>query len=394
VPTDFGRSYLGIDKMSSYIMEDWCNFLVYFGPVMFGNELEVELPDMAYIWGHLRAGLVYYLRGSSYEEGHMQSPERLVSRGRARDSMMKAAAAMEEQCPASMLTLNLRLVTVHAYAQEDATGAIDNTLEWWNERAIGQVSRYTPELTVAVPEVVTVNGYLLRERLDDTRSGVNDLSGLAAKAFTDLRASSKEPELPAACVSSPDNIDFLDKALDFKKMGDSWDDGTLLEALGLIQADAENTGQLWKSAAQADDMEVGSYTRCAVSGEVYTSLAYTRATARASYHVVLRDTVSTAAAADVHGICQRYATVTRYCHVRMISSHASVAKLALVKIFQVDPELSSVSKGFRVVMTPAIAPPRLVHMAEIRAKCIIHLCAVDKRMYAIDLVRRLSIARE
>jgi hypothetical protein len=379
VPGDFARGYMSIDIMSSYIMEDWLQFLVYFGPVVFGDVLELALPHMAKIWRHLRAGLVYYTRGSKYSEGPISSPTRIRSREQARDNMWKAAVEMEKHCPTSMLTLNLRLVVVHLYAQEDATGAIDNTLEWWNERCIGQVSRNTPELTIAVPEVVTVNAYLLHERLDDTRSRVTCLSDMAQIDFTSHRGSGTQRK---DRVKSLDRIEFLDGESGFKPVRDVLDDATLQEALRLILADSKVPGQEWTARASTSQMEISSYTRCAVSGEVFTSTEYTAVKKTASYNVVL-------STAELDR--ESYATVSQYYHVRMSTGHATVAKLALVDVFHVDATLSSPEKGVKVLMA---AESRIVRMAAILTKCIIHRCEVDSRIYAIDLIRRLSIARE
>ena len=196
VPGDFARGYLGINNMGSYIMEDYLNLLLYYGPVLFGNELEVEVPKMAEIWGYLRAGLVYYARGSTYTEGHIRSPARMVSRARARDSLWKAAELMEEHGPALFMTLNLRLVVVHLYAQEDATGAVDHSLEWWNERCIGQVAKNTPELTCAIPEVVVVNQYLLRERLEGCNVDMHGLYIISGSRALIIRRKERVTLLP------------------------------------------------------------------------------------------------------------------------------------------------------------------------------------------------------
>lgn len=387
VPGDFARGYLSIDIMSSYIMEDWLNFLVYYGPVVFGNVLTTAVPIMAKIWGHLRAGLTYYTRGSTYMgEGPISSPERMAARVRARDNMWFAAIEIEKHLPASQLTMNLRLVAVHLFAQEDATGAIDHTLEWWNERCIGQVSRNTPELTTAVPEVVTVNGYLLRERLDDTRSQVNDLSALASEDYATHRGSGASRKSKDK-VKSEDGIDFLDGSSGYKPVREVLDEATLQAALQLIGADSQLPGQGWKSEASTEDMEVSSYTRCVVSGEEFTSTGYTRAFATASYNVVL----SRHAGFEL----ESYATVSTYYHVRMTTDmHATVAKLAMVDVFHVDAALSSPEMGIKVVTPAQSATSQLVHMAHILTKCIIHHCKVDGLIYAIDLIRHLSIARE
>jgi hypothetical protein len=372
VPGDFARGYLCIDKMGSYIMEDWLNFLVYYGPVVFGNVLTRVVPKMAVIWGHLHAGILYYTRGSGYHEGPIGSPERLTSRKRAADNMWDAAEAMEQYCPANMLTLNLRLVTVHLYAQEDATGAIDNSLEWWNERCIGQISRHTPELTTAVPETVTVNGYLLRERLDDTRSRVNDLSAMAAAETSGRRSVVKD------VTSSSDGIYFLDKSwgvqqplLNFKG------GGGLPQVLSLIQGDGDEE---WKRQASTEEMEVSMHSRCVVFREEYTSLLYTAVTRTASYNVLLRPG-------------SQYAIVQRYYHVRMRHEpYASVVKLALVEMY--DVSVYDPVRATKVLSRCETDPIRLVRMDKFLTKCIIHRCAEDKSIYAIDLVRHLSIARE
>jgi hypothetical protein len=226
--------------------------------------------------------------------------------------------------------------------------------------------------------------------LDDTLANVTDIAKLAGIEFAGRRQYRKKR---GDTVSSPDDIDFTDGASDFKALKDVLvDEGVLEQALLLIHRDASTVGQEWKATTKTTDMEVCSYTRCVVSGEEFTSLAYTTAYATASYHVALRSSLRTTRIADV--TCEKYASVSRYYHVRMISGHASVANLALVKLYHVDDDLSSDAMGTKVLKVAPSSTLQIVHMADILTKCIIHHCAVDNLTYAVDLYRRLSIARD
>jgi hypothetical protein len=59
-----------------------------------------------------------------------------------------------------------------------------------------------------------------------------------------------------------------------------------------------------------------------------------------------------------------------------------------------DDDLSSVRMGTKVLTVAPSSTLQIVHMADILTKYIIHHCAVDDLTYAIDLFRRLSVARD
>ena len=68
-----------------------------------------------------------------------------------------------------MCTLNLRLLVVHSFDQEDETGPILHTLEFWIERVIQRLKKYVKDHVVRNLEIYMGQAYLLSIAVDNAQ---------------------------------------------------------------------------------------------------------------------------------------------------------------------------------------------------------------------------------
>lgn len=381
-PKDGFRRYACIvDKMHTYIMEDWMMWTIFYSPAVLGNVLRDQLPEMAEAWDCLRKAIIFYLKGKAMLQHKTFDEQKRAFdylREHARKHMWRHAELMETHGPAYMMTLNMRQVVVHLYQQEEWTGAVWRSNEWWLERIIGFCGRLPSNLHTLNPELVMGNAYMGRRALEKSERlcGRGDATTIAKNAYRrDIQSKrtfdQESLQVHLVGPSSTEHPTTLEKQWPGKV-------DVQARAMALIR---EQSGD---DAVTEGDVRCFAYERCSVWGESITSKSYLREKTRVSCNVTL--------ATDEAHPCRRgkevgeamcdVGTVHRYyMAVRVTSSEGNtdshrinvkddvLARFAFVTRFVDDTPPLGIGMGLRVVKAWGEA---LVPLEEFLAKCILH----------------------
>jgi hypothetical protein len=280
VPTcDFGRQYTDIvSKKGNWVMEDWlhwaeCWSVFMLGPyVVDGISKPVLNPMVSEMWGHLRAGLLYFCR-SHPVEGVAQDAD--AASGRLR----QYAVLVEQRFGLKMCKFNLHLVVCRLAAQEAERGLVAHSTEYWLENLIQWAKSTVRYRTTKYPELVLAGDILL-----------DDAIARCCAQHEDVRAALRDWE----------HVDVLGSTFTNPDAGSS--DGSQLLGRGRELGVAER-GRLGVDAAVVTFIErfappgwsldmveqacVVLYTYAqSQRGEILHSTQYTRARSRVSYNVL------------------------------------------------------------------------------------------------------------
>ena len=148
---DMGRKYTDIiTDRGHWVMENWLHWAETYAPAIAHNILKECCPTAYVAWKHLRSAVIYYMCSHGLHD-NISHDKREQLRIRARDNMW-TFARIAETMDVKLCNINLRLLTVHSYLQEQYTGPIMHTTEFWIERDIQGYKASVRDRVVAAPE--------------------------------------------------------------------------------------------------------------------------------------------------------------------------------------------------------------------------------------------------
>ena len=273
LPSSVGRPYTDvITKSGTWIMEDWLRFLEI--SYIFDDALIDFEPDIFQAWNVLRLGCAHYVLSHGWYEG-MGLEEKVKHRMNARKNLLTYAQICDKHIGKEMCTINMRLLVIHSFRQEDETGPIRHTTEFWVERYIGIMKKNVRKGLIKNPELSMGNRMLLQSAISQWfREGGRDLR--------DIRKLQKDKEVGDSALSDSSDYEgsFLGVGKIVINLEDNIDDNNALQEFSDIVRDRLGTSTDW-SVLTFDSMKRW--------GTVFHSKDYTRATVRRTYHVAFKD---------------------------------------------------------------------------------------------------------
>ena len=285
--SDFGRSYMGVDKFGQYVMENWCRFVEVFSVFLFSQDvhgMDVLPPLAKKAWGHLRRFVMYHMRG--YAHGGV------VAANKARMEILEFAKLMDDHYPRAC-KLNLHLLVCRLHLQEQQRGPVYLELEYWVERLIQLCKCKVRYRTHEYPEKVVAN-FLLETaaveqykaefpRVEKVVQLITGAAGSTRDAYLDSTAEETHmigtgayatPEIWEQTIK-PAFVAFCGRAAD-DNTGTHW---ATVDASALDLASAQD-------ATDNNKVRVMVYTQAFLRGEeIVTSCEHRRSRTRESCYV-------------------------------------------------------------------------------------------------------------
>ena len=215
-----------------------------------------------------------------------------------------------------MCTLNLRLLVVHSFDQEDETGPILHTLEFWIERGIQRLKKSVKDHVVRNPEIYMGQAYLLSIAVDNAQRDTRHLQNIYDKS-------------PRSSAGMEDNhmlyMHFMDvgqaTSLDSEFVGQ-------LTQVGNLLSRTQNFALHDDFLHHRDSLKLTSFKRLCIGGEEIASVAYTRSSSRCSHHVRLRSMMN-----NEMGILCKFAKVLKYYLLHTTSNEDLVFRFCVVEAY-------------------------------------------------------------
>lgn len=280
IPTcDFGRSYTDIVSVKgNWTMEDWLHWTECWSVALLrpykvdGISKHILHPNVAKMWQHLRAGLLYFCRSLPVEgvahDVHAAAAE-----------LKQYAKLVESHFGLQMCKFNLHLLVCRIAKQEAARGRVAHSTEYWLENLIQWAKSTVRYRTTKYPELVLAGDILLDDAIARC---VRDHDAVRAKL-----ADWQHVDTPGMSYTNPD---------------DGGGDGSQLLGRGKVLCAAERVALGADAAVEGYICEcepagwsadllarstVTLYTYAQAEGhELLHSTRYTRARSRVSHNVL------------------------------------------------------------------------------------------------------------
>jgi hypothetical protein len=273
LPCSVGRPYTDvITKSGTWIMEDWLRFLEI--SYIFDDALS---DDVFNAWNVLRLGCAHYVLSHGWYKG-MKDEEKVHHRNVARLNLLTYAQICDLHIGKEMCTINMRLLVIHSFRQEDETGPIIHTTEFWVERYIGIMKKIARIGMIQNPELSMGNRMLLQSAISEWfRKGLG----------RDLRAELQTP----AEVGDLALRDSFDCEGSFLSSGKEVPfEGTRLEnSIDDIQARQDFSEIVQAGLGASDITSVLTFDSMKRGLTVFHSKNYTRAKKRRTYNVAFKN---------------------------------------------------------------------------------------------------------
>ena len=270
LPCSVGRPYTDvITKSGTWIMEDWLRFLEI--SYIFDDALS---DDVFNAWNVLRLGCAHYVLSHGWYNG-MEPEEKVIHRLNAQKNLLTYAQICDLHIGKEMCTINMRLLVIHSFRQEDETGPIIHTTEFWVERYIGIMKKIARMGMIQNPELSMGNRMLLQSAISEwfrKRLG-RDLRDELQKA--------EEGGDPALKDSFDCEGSFLGSGKEVTRLEDSIDDINARREFSEIVQVSLGASANSSALITFDSMKRGL--------TVFHSKNYTRARIRQTYHVAFKD---------------------------------------------------------------------------------------------------------
>ena len=270
LPHDMGRPYVDIvKKKGTWVMENWLHWAETFCQISHPL-LEEHCPDSHQAWLHLRAAVRHYL--CSFDEyDNLSKDEVDQKRLEARDHVREYAKIVETKLTVQLCTMNLRLAQ-HLHDQEEYTGWIKDSMEFWVEREVQREKKHVKDRVVIMPETFLGNMHLLECAVQNIENDVGDMMML--------------PQQPGTISDHHLRDDFtsVTRLLDKGEERKITDDFKI--RLGHLRALVKQFG----SKHSLDEFTLLRFKSASLGGKEFTSKAYSRHQSRCSYHVCFRTT--------------------------------------------------------------------------------------------------------
>jgi len=385
VPTDHGRGYSCIvDCAGQWVMEDWLNWTLFYSDIVLGGTLAETRPQVHKAWLALQSAIFYHMR-PSVVAGNGDMVSRADARKQARASLWQFAEIMELHGPRKAMSMVLRLVVVHSYQQEEWTGAIVHSNEFWVERAIHFMKLLMNGYTGS-PEVMLGNAYEWMTLMMDV---------FAEECATIDARSTKEPKGMFDTEGMTHNCKFVGpatlrdrKRIRVKGAANTYVDDYTADAEGVFAKlpNGEEMRRLVHSYLQ--DMgelptEVCVFARAEVRGEIVHSMDYRRGRSRISTSVC------------VAGIDRgdEYGNVIHFFRVK---SNTQWHRLCAVQTRPVEDDAQRMEDRGMIAtanVTPLVelaGPVRVIAIADIERKVVLHSPAAASKLHAIHLWHKIE----
>ncbi|KAK3261705.1 hypothetical protein CYMTET_29402 [Cymbomonas tetramitiformis] len=264
-------------------MEDVLNWVVYFSPLVIGDQLAKWNMAMEDAWQHLRRAVLHYVRASGTHTGWTTADVE-AARVAAREHLREHANILENTGIMKLLTYNLRLAVVYLFRQEHYLGEVGAAMEMWVERAIQRLKGVAKDTHVKNrPVEALVNSICEDDALDDycyRYPNLRKLDVLAAKLFGKIAVSratdpaAEDEDAPCYFLGAGRHLSPTTLSCNLR-----------LQLDGLVST---------YTNVMPGDYEIMVYLRMSLDKEVMFSSQYMRTTKRISYHVSLSGTVKEA----------------------------------------------------------------------------------------------------
>jgi hypothetical protein len=323
-----------------YTMEDVLNWVVYFSPLVIGNQLAKWNMVIEDAWQHLRRAVLHYVRASGTHTGWTTADVE-AARVAAREHLREHANIMENTGILKLLTYNLRLAVVYLFRQEHYLGEVGAAMEMWVERAIQRLKGVARDTHVKNrPVEAIVNSICDDDALDDYCYKYPNMRKLDVFAVFAAKLFRKTAVSRATDPAAEDE----DAPCYFLGAGRHLSPTTLpcnlrLQLDGLVSTYAN---------VRPGDYEIMVYLRMSLDKEVMFSSQYMRTSKRISYHVSLSGTVSGFGEIGLPA-GYPYARILAYYLVRNSATQQVVCRVARVVAYREVEDEYCAKQGVTVV---------------------------------------------